>query len=236
MSHPGGTVGDWSQAAFAMPETIQSVVRCQDNGPLLAAAATLWIHPGDVVLDATYGRGRFWTCVRPENLIAHDLALDGVDFCHLPEADASVDVVVFDPPYIENPGAMSTIPDFTDRYGLTTVSRDPAELLKLVGAGIVEGHRVLKPKGRLMVKCMDYVNRGRFQLGRHNVVATALALGMDQVDEFVHYSGTGPQPPHNRQVHSRRAHTFLCIFQKPRVPRKAAVNAAVPPELIDGDA
>ena len=70
------------QLAFSMPETVQSVVRCPTNGPLLAAAAQLWIADDDLVVDVTYGRGMFWTHYRPGRLVAHDLALDGVDFRH----------------------------------------------------------------------------------------------------------------------------------------------------------
>lgn len=209
-----------SQLSMSMPETVQSVVQCQDNGPLLAAVAQLWIGPGDIVLDATYGRGLFWTKYRPARLVAHDLALDGVDFRQLPEADASVDVVVFDPPYIPQGGReTSTLPDFLDRYGLVDVPKTHGELDDLLAAGIKEAARVLKPRGRLLVKCMDYVHGGRFRTGRHNVVRSALAVGLEQADEFIHYSGCGPQPSENldgsprSQLHSRRAHTFLCVFQ-----------------------
>lgn len=220
----------WGQLAMTMPETVQSVVKCAENGPLIAAAATLWIKPEDVVVDVTYGRGKFWTKVRPAHLTGHDLILDGVDFRQLPEADATVDVVVFDPPYI-SPGGRETSTldgrngnggDFNDRYGLHFTPKSPDELASLIADGIREAHRVLRPKGRLMVKCMDYVNSGGLFLGRHHVVNTALGLGMRQVDEFIHHSGTGPQPTENpdgsprRQIHSRRAHSFLCVFQKTR--------------------
>jgi len=85
---------------------------------------------------------------------------------------------------------------------------------------------VLAPKGRLMVKCMDYVSSGGLFLGRHHVVTTALALGLKQADEFVHYSGTGPQPTENldgtprKQYHARRAHSYLCVFQAPGSRRR----------------
>ena len=48
------------------------------NSDLIASAAQLYIKPGDVVLDVTYGKGNFWKKYRPENLITHDLALDRV--------------------------------------------------------------------------------------------------------------------------------------------------------------
>jgi hypothetical protein len=206
-----------SQLSMPMPETVQSVVRCATNGPLLAAAAQLWIGPDDVVLDVTYGRGMFWTHYRPEHLVAHDLALDGVDFRQLPEADASVDVVIFDPPYITT--GVATQPEtqrLHDAFGLVGGDYSISDLKELFAAGMKEATRVLKPKGRLFVKCMDFVTSGRLVLAHHHVVTTALGLGLEQVDEFIHNAGTGPQPEGRRQVHSRRAHSFLCIFQMPR--------------------
>lgn len=197
---------------------IFSVVESRENGPLIAAAADIWINPTDTVMDVTYGRGNFWTVYRPEHLITHDLAIDGVDFRQLPEADQSVDVVIFDPPYIAQGGRdTSTAPDFMARYGLVDVPKTTGELFELIAAGITECARVLKPKGRLMVKCMDYVNSGRLVLGRHHVVTTALELGLRQEDEFIHYSGVGPGNKRpGAQQHSRRAHTFLCVFVAPK--------------------
>lgn len=202
--------------AFDFPVTVESVVKCRENGPLIAAAAILWMRPDDLVVDVTYGLGNFWTVYRPDNLVAHDLhTVDGVDFRHLPELDATVDVVVFDPPYIPQGGReTSTRQDMLDRYGLVEVPKTRRELDALIRAGIAEAKRVLRPRtGRLLVKCMDYVNGGEYRTGRHNVVAAALELGMTQVDEFVHHSGTGPQPPRDRQLHSRRSHSFLCVFE-----------------------
>jgi hypothetical protein len=165
----------------------------------------------------TYGKGNFWTDYRPANLTTHDIAIDGVDFRNLPHDSGSFDVVVFDPPYITQGGRdTSTIPDFLDAYGLVEVPKTVTELNLLIWAGMVEARRVLAPKGRLLVKCMDYINGGRYVQGRHTIVRYAEDLELEQVDEFVHYSGTGPQPPRPRQLHSRRAHSFLCVFQKGR--------------------
>jgi hypothetical protein len=203
---------------------IVSVVTAKKNGPLIAQAATLWIRPDDTVADITYGRGLFWTHYQhPGTFITHDITHDGIDFRHLPEADASVDVVIYDPPYISPGGRKtSTVTDFNNRYGLVDVPRTPKETDALIVAGLAEATRILRPGGRLFVKCADYVTSGKLHLGHHLVVSAAHNLGLEQVDEFVHHSGTGPQPKYNldgtprRQVHSRRSHSFLCVFKKGR--------------------
>lgn len=201
---------------------VRSVVRSQTNGPLLQTAAKLWVAPGDLVVDVTYGLGNFWTLYRPERLVAHDLYTgDGVDFRDLPEADESVDVVVFDPPYVAPGGRDSSgVKDMHKRYGMDQSARSPEAQFEVIDEGLAECERVLARGGRLLVKCMDYVWSGKLQLGRHRVVSTCITLGLSQVDEFVHVSGTGPQPPGRRQVHSRRAHSFLCVFQKPKARRR----------------
>lgn len=212
--------------AFSLPGTVESVVATRKNGLLIAVAATLWIDEDDTVLDMTYGNGMFWTHYRPQQLIRHDIRSDGVDFRALPEVDSSIDVVVFDPPYIAQGGReTSTMPEFLDTYGLTESPRSVAESQELIAVGIAEAARVLVGGGRLFVKCMDYINGGRFVKGRHHVVTAAESCGLVQVDEFVHHSGSGPQPDHQRQLHSRRTHSFLCVFQR---PRRVVVNESVP--------
>lgn len=220
--HRFGSLDGPVNRSLALPGTVESVVKTQSNGKLLATVASLWIEDDDLVLDVTYGRGNFWTVYRPQFLTAHDLAVDGVDFRLLPEADESVDVVVFDPPYIAQGGRdTSTLPDFLDAFGLDDCPKSVAELERLIQKGIREARRVLKPGGRLLMKCMDYINGGRYVKGRHFVVGWAEVLGLEQVDEFIHYSGTGPQPARDVQLHSRRAHSILCVFQKPPVRRKS---------------
>lgn len=201
---------------------VVSVVKAQKNGPLIAEAARLWIEPGTTVLDVTYGRGNFWTDFRPGihqpgELIAHDLiTLDGVDFRKLPEDDDSIDVVVFDPPYVA-PGGRKTsgIQEMHDRFGMAGTPKNPDLLFDYIAKGHAECARVVKPKGIVLVKCMDYVWGGKLRLGRHHAVTSMMENGLIQVDEFVHVSGTGPQPKGRVQRHSRRAHSFLCVFQKP---------------------
>lgn len=205
-----------------MSAPVLSVVE-GSNADLIAAAARLWIRPDDTVLDPTWGSGLWWKKYQhPGPFIAHDLyTLDQIDFLHLPEADATVDVVTFDPPYVSKGGrATSGIVEFDSRYGLTGASRTPLTLAEYNASALPEFLRVLRPGGRVLAKVSDYVSSGKLFLGRHHLVTAALDAGFEVWDEFVHHSGTGPQPLHNldgsrrRQVHSRRAHSFLVVLGK----------------------
>jgi hypothetical protein len=202
---------------------VSSVVQCRRNGPLIALAASLWIRPHDTLMDATFGRGLFHAdYAHPGPLIKHDLGLDGVDFRQLPEADNSIDVVLYDPPYTSIGGrATSTMTDFNDRYGLAAAPATPEELRVLIAAGVKECARVLTPGGRLLAKTMDYISSGRYQCGLQHLFNCGVDADLDIVDLFIHHSGMGPQPKKNldgsprRQVHSRRAHSYLVVLKKP---------------------
>ena len=208
------------QKTWGFADTVESVVKTQDNGTLIAAVAVLHIPDGALVVDTTYGKGLFWTQYRPDNLVMHDLhTVDGVDFRNLPEGDGSVDVVVFDPPYMPSGGKETTILEMRDRYGISrndgSGNRNTvADVAALYVGGIAEAYRVLKPEGRLLVKTMDFVYGGQYRTMRHHVVTTAIDVGFTQIDEFIHHSGVGPQPGGRVQRTSRRAHSFLCVFAK----------------------
>jgi len=94
------------------------------------------------VLDPTYGLGNWWKLWQPDDLVAHDLKLDGVDFRELPVSDGLFDTIAFDPPYIPqggrdtstlNEGSEST---FIDRYGLRHGPSTNTTLLELIVAGL----------------------------------------------------------------------------------------------------
>ena len=201
-----------------MHDLVRAAHTWTSNAELLADVAKLYISDDAEVLDPTYGRGTWWKIFRPEHLTTHDIRLDGVDFRALPEADATFDVVAYDPPYIAPGGRKtSTIDDFNDRFGLTDAPCTPMELRHYIAAGLKECARVTKPKGRILVKAMDYVTSGAFFPGTHYVVSDALELGLRYVDRFEHVRPRlGVQPNHARQLHARRNLSTLLVFEVPR--------------------
>jgi SAM-dependent methyltransferase len=199
---------------------ILSATQWPDNSALIADAHRLGYIRG-VVLDPTYGRGNWWKQVTPEQLITHDIRLDGVDFRRLPEPACSVDTVTLDPPYIPQGGRnTSTLIEangssFLDRYGLIDVPGNVHELRALIVDGIAEARRVLRPGGHLLVKCMSFVTGGAWTPMPHRLVAAAEALGYVPVDELLHLRRPGPQPRRDRQLTSRRNYSHLLVFRWP---------------------
>jgi hypothetical protein len=183
------------------------------NGDLLASVAGLYLTGS--VLDVTYGKGVWWTKYRPAGLAHHDLALDGVDFRALPEADRSYDTVCFDPPYLPRTGQSKAThlrdERFRTRYGLD-VPRNQGELGELIGAGLAECARVARRW--VLVKCCDYCNGKQLVLGHVKVLEQAAQLNLAVHDLLVHASGTGPGGGQILTARrARRAHSYLLVFR-----------------------
>lgn len=186
------------------------------NADVIAAVAPLYLTGS--VLDVTYGRGLWWRRFRPEQLVAHDLALDGVDFRDLPHADREFDAVCFDPPYVPRHGEDRGIPqrdaDFRARFGLVE-SRSAAQLEALISAGMEECARVARRW--LLLKCCDYVNGRQLHLGHVRVIEHAERLGLRCHDLIVHAAGSGPGGGQIvTPLRARRAHSYLLVFAKRR--------------------
>lgn len=195
-----------------------------DNAALLAAVAPLYLTGS--VLDVTYGRGAWWRRFTPDPFGSHDLALDGVDFRHLPHEAGSWDSVCFDPPYVPRQGIAppTRLEDhnYRERYGLS-VSRGRIELEALISDGLAECARVSRQW--VLVKCCDYVNGRQFHLGHVFVIRAGEELGLRVHDLIVHGAGTGPGGGQIRSVkRTRRAHSFLVVFAVPKA--RASKEAA----------
>jgi SAM-dependent methyltransferase len=207
---------------------ITSVVVERTNAALITRhVRPLWLREDDLVLDVTYGDGRWWDLWRPPRLIGADLYKDTgdlvADFRELPFRNRSVDVVAYDPPYIPQGGReTSTLPEFMDRYGLETVPVNHTKLFTLFAEGMAEVARVLKRGGRALVKCMDFVEWREYHSGFVAMVNSASYHGLWLEDVFIHVTTNGAQPKAHpdgtprQQWHSWRTHSYLLVFLKER--------------------
>lgn len=191
----------------------------------------LYLEPGDVIVDATWGRGGFWRRLPHLDPIAHDLRIDGVDLRALPERDGSVDVLTIDPPYrLDESSPEGGAVDFRDRFGLDAHLPNGQAgwfaLLDLYRGGIAEAVRVLSPRGRLLVKCQDATSGGAFQPMQLRIMQLIEESGLALLDVLVLYSGTGPGSGRwKQQFRARRAHSYLIVAArsptwKPRAPHQ----------------
>lgn len=193
--------------------------RFTTNSDLMIACRDLgYINDGDDVMDVTYGKGTWWKKWSPLNLVTHDLAIDGVDFRRLPYPHSTFDVVTFDPPYVSVGGRKtSTIGDFNDAYGLVDVPRTPDELHELMYDGLMSIHRVLRPKGLVLFKAMNYVTSGKYRTQAYDVMCDLTRVSLTPpfklIDEFIHLRGLGPQPKRDKQLHARRNYSHLFCLQ-----------------------
>ena len=86
----------------------------------------------------------------------------------------------------------------------------------------------------VLVKCCDYVNAGRFNLGSYDVLRMADELGLDCHDLIVHFAGTGPGGHNITTIkRARRAHSYLLVFAAPKASK---TSEAVRPASDDAPA
>jgi len=202
-----------------------TAIQSGTNAELIAVASTLYPLTG-AVLDLTYGTsGGFWNVTRPDDLTAihnppaHD---DPIDFRDVPWPDAQFDHVIYDPPYVAKGGhTTSTIGGMNDRYGMLTEGRNPREQWEtVVLPGLSEAARLVRRKGLVWFKCMDYVTGGRVHWFTKMALGALDERGLQLEDEFILAGRPGPQPTVNRdgtprrQCHAARAHSVLMIARK----------------------
>lgn len=217
---PSLAIGDLAAGDVLGPHPVPSVI-AGTNADLIRRVGPLYLAGAGMVVDVTYGRGTWWQQWRPDDLRAHDLATDGVDFRSLPYPDGCAAAVTFDPPYLPssaNGTGTSTVPEFRERFGLTAggpSSRDA--VADLMRAGVAECARILEPSGFLLVKACDYVEGAELVPALAVVFAAIDAVPMLRVwDVICHASNGGPGGWRTGEtVHrSRRAHSYLIVARR----------------------
>ena len=184
---------------------------------------SLYVKPGSLVADVTFGRGVFWRDVPNDayRLLATDLS-DGTDSRRLPYEDDSIDCVVFDPPYMHTPGGTAHVnhQNYEGYYRnnqATSSKKYHDAVLDLYYSSAKEAFRVLKRPGIYIVKCQDEVCANRQRLTHVEIINELSEYGFTVEDLFVVVRNGKPGVSRVlRQVHARKNHSYFLVFVKPK--------------------
>ncbi len=196
------------------------------NDSVFPQILQLYVRPGSVIADVTYGKGVFWRKVPTAayKLKATDIQ-DGVDCRKLPYKDGELDCVVFDPPYMHTPGGSAHSADsshaaFENHYrnngtGNLTKSKYHEAVLELYRDGGREAYRTLKKQGVFIVKCQDEVCANRQRFTHIEIIQMYEKLGFVAEDLFVIVRSNRPGVSRMmRQVHARKNHSYFVVLWK----------------------
>jgi hypothetical protein len=193
------------------------------NDELFPQILALYLAPGSKVADVTFGKGVFWKRVPrgAYQLLATDL-VGGVDCRQLPYADASLDGVVLDPPYMHTPGGTAHVnhQNYEGYYrnngaGNGTDKKYHEAVLDLYFTTAREARRVLRDEGIFIVKCADEVCANQQRLTHVEIINEYTATGFIVEDLFVLVRNNRPGVSRVlRQVHARKNHSYFLVFRK----------------------
>ncbi len=170
----------------------------------------------------------FWRHVLPGSytVLPTDIMM-GVDCRNLPYSDGSIDCVVLDPPYMEGlyrrevgqmagAGSYAAFRDaYSDGRASTGSPRYHAAVLSMYLDAGREAHRVLRPRGVLIVKCQDEVSDNKQRLTHVEVINGYSSMGFVADDLFVLVRSNRPGVSRIlRQHHARKNHSYFLVFRK----------------------
>lgn len=179
-----------------------------------AISALVEIHTnGKIDADVCYRRGAFYPDhIKPR--LKYDIAPQSEDCVHadareLPIKSATLESVMFDPPFLVDAGGtgkymreFGTYPSWAALWGMYVHA-------------IGEAHRVLKRKGKLIVKCQDCVNNHKNHWSHVNVYTYAIQMGFKAKDLAIRINNNAmARPGWSKQEHLRKAHCFYWVFEK----------------------
>lgn len=172
------------------------------------------------ILDATLNGGRFW---RGSKRAVIGMDIDPrhgpglvADNTAMPFRDASLDVIVYDPPHIPNQGKDNK-KDFGTRFGLVLRSskENGYTFTHTFPPFVREAYRVLREEGVLFCKITDYVHHHRYQWAHIELISAAREAGFTPCDCIVKIR-KGPiiDPKWKTAHHTRRQHCYWIVFRK----------------------
>lgn len=178
-----------------------------------------------LVLDCTHNKGVMWKGIsEPPRLIRSDIAPSSAglvdlaaDFMHIPFADSSIDIIVFDPPHLPTAAAsQGSSLIWETRYGITDTGkgREGDNVCGMFVPFLEEAKRVLNEDGIVLAKLCDIVHSHRYQWQMVCFVNAASKVGMTSCDMVIKVRKSGPISSKWVNVkHVRRRHSYWIVVR-----------------------
>jgi hypothetical protein len=216
-----------TQSGKSTSDVIKSAYQ-SGNSEVFRCILELFAKPGFRIADVTYGKGVFWRSIDTDKYDFSPSDIDtGVDCRKLPYGNESLDMLVFDPPYMEglfrkkesHLAGSGTHKAFREFYSNGKASHNElkyhdavVDLYALTG---LEAKRTLKDKGFFVVKCQDEVSANRQKLTHVELIYLYEKMGFYCKDIFVVMRSNAPVISRLvQQQHSRKNHSYFLILQK----------------------
>jgi hypothetical protein len=211
-------------------ETVKTVKSCYESQEDILRAIQKLHCPEGFECDLTYGNGVFWKNIGDPKL-RFDVApisdhIRKGDSTNTPLADATLNNVVFDPPfitYIKNgkdykDGAMVMSRRFGGYYSYD-------ELKKHYDLSLKEMSRILKNHGKVIFKCQDLIHNHKMHPTHCLVMNMAEQYGLKILDMFILVANHRMPMPQEKmsnykQKHARIYHSYFLVFEKIKVKAK----------------
>jgi hypothetical protein len=217
------------QSGHATSDLIVSA-HMSNNSPVLDDILKLHVAENSVIADITYGLGAFWKDIDTTKYVLHGSDLKtGTDWKNLPYADNSIDVIVFDPPYIEgfyrkkatslagvgSHSAFQTAYSNSDVQTTSQTKKYHDAVIEAYLSVIPEVNRVLKKSGKFIIKCQDEVSSNAQKLTHVELIYAYEHHKFYCKDLFVVMRNNKPNVSRIlQQVHARKNHSYFLVFEK----------------------
>ena len=209
-----------------------SVIHGRDPA-VLQALLDFYVGPGKKILDVTANRRRMWRGVAGDyapNFMDIDpkVGPDIVgDFRAIPVPDASLDVLVFDPPHLPAAaGSKASLRQMREDYGLSDAPKAD-NVAAYFAPLLTEAARVLRLDGLILAKIKDYTHNHAYQwMLVEWINAVRSTPGLTPCDLVIKVDPCGGNLKSGRWEkahHVRNSHCYWSVVRKGRCePRRTA--------------
>lgn len=180
----------------------------------------LHVPDGKIDCDATFGYGGFYKDI-PKPEYSFDInprapEIQSADCRTLPLGDASINSIIFDPPFLATKGKSFEAENGNIINKRFSVFPDEKSLHQFYIDSMKEFYRILTDNGILIFKCQDKVSSGTQYLSHVFIINQAVSIGFYPVDIFVLLakSRLTAKWQMKNQLHARKFHSYFLVFRK----------------------